>query len=141
MKKGLLAVVAAFALALCLGLVGCGGADPEKDFIGTWELESGAGEKLSIPAKDVSMLRDVGIVCTLTLDAEGKAVLDMFGETLEGEWKAKGLHEGKVSFDGDAVPAIIDEAGKLTLEQDGLVLTFVPHAADDSQRGTESAEA
>ena len=133
MKKALLTVLAACALALCLGLAGCGGEDPKADFVGTWELESGGGEDQQLAAQDIAMMKDMKLVCTLTLDAEGKAILDMFGETMEGEWKAKDVHEGEVSMEGDAVDATIDDTGKLTLEQDGFSLVFIPAENNDTK--------
>lgn len=132
-RKCLAAVLAACALVLCLGLAACGGPDPAEDFVGTWELESGGGEDQQLAAEEVAMMKGAGLACTLTLEAEGTAVLDMFGETMEGSWEAKDVHEGTVTMEGDAVDALIDDAGKLTLERDDFVLVFLPSEYNDTE--------
>ena len=80
--------VAAFAIALCFALVGCGGgdkADPKKAVIGTWELSelTGASED------DMAMMKAFGLTIEATFAEDGTFELGMFVESMDGTWDAK----------------------------------------------------
>lgn len=133
MKKTSLIAALALMLALCLGLVGCGSSlEPEDatNFHGTWELVSGDGETEEdvLAEADVAMLKEYGMTCTLTLNEDGTGNMDLFGEKTEATWVPADEVTGTVTLEGQDADASIDDAGKLTIDQDGSTLLFVKAA-------------
>lgn len=147
MKKILSMLTMAFAL--CLALVGCGGgADYSKNFIGTWEISSMESDGESMDEETMDMMRAWGMNCVLTFEEDGKLTLDLFGDALEGTWKAKDASTASVTIDGDTVDATLKD-DKLTMEQDGDTLVFVlnndavptdPSALEDGDDGLDDGD-
>lgn len=135
MKKRLFALLAC-ALALCVALVGCGGAKPEgaaaespapaadaTQFVGTWEIAStGSGEEV-MTTEDLKILKDLGIYIYLDVFEDGTLALDAFGEVLDGTWEATG--EGVATGTLDEAEIEIALAGDtLTIVQDDASMSF-----------------
>lgn len=128
MKKAGFIVLAACAAALCFGLVACGGGraeGSEKHFVGKWELESTKSddESITMTAEDVASMKEEGYICTLNLEENQTAVLNIFGEITEGAWEASSADAGKVTIDDRDIEMRI-ENDRLVLIQDGYTMTF-----------------
>ena len=122
MKRIWPALVAAFAI--CLALAGCGKPkDPAEDFIGKWEVISISSDGEETSEKDLNLLKDLDLHVYLTLNENGMATLDVFGDGMDGTWSASEKGVGSILLDGQEVPMII-KGGKLTLEQDRSSMTF-----------------
>lgn len=143
MKKKLAALLAtACAFALCFALVGCGGSDPSKNFIGTWVLSGGEMDGDSIDDETLSLMKSFGMDVYITLDEDGTASFVLFGEKMSGDWKAKNATTATLTFDGESGDIkLADE--KLTLEADGDKLIFekgeAPAKSSDSSASAGSA--
>ena len=118
------------AVALTISLVACGGAPAGPDiealttqFVGTWEMRSAEFVDQSVSEEDYEAISALGMHVTMDLDDSGDALLDAFGEQLEGTWEIKDESTVSVTLDGESVdmPFADDE---LTLEYDGETITF-----------------
>lgn len=115
--------VAAFALALCFALVGCGGGDKDdsskKAVIGTWELSEITG----ISEDDLALMEALNLTVEATFAEDGTFKLGMFGETMDGTWDAKSADKVSLTIEGDSVDATIKD-GVLSIEVDGEGMKF-----------------
>ena len=104
MKKRFLSILAILAV-FCIALVGCGGSkDYSPDYVGDWELVEMTADSSddAISADDLATLKDNGLVCPLTLNADGTFVIDFFGsQQMEGTWSFDGPTKGAVDLSAD----------------------------------------
>ena len=105
MKKRFLSILAILAV-FCIVLVGCGGSskDYSADYVGDWELVEMSADSAddAISADDLATLKDSGLVCVLTLNADGTFVIDFFGsQQMEGTWSFDGPTKGAVDLESD----------------------------------------
>ncbi len=111
----------ACACALCLAFVGCSSPDYTKNFSGDWKLvgidSDGATDN------DIALLEAFGVSVGLTLNEDGTASLSMFGESMDGTWKAKSATEAELTLDSDTITATLADE-KLKMEADGNSMTF-----------------
>ena len=92
-----------FAFALCFALAGCGGVN-KAIYVGDWELVEMSADSAddAISADDLATLKDSGLVCVLTLNADGTFVIDFFGsQQMEGTWSFDGPTKGAVDLESD----------------------------------------
>ena len=108
MSKKLLAVLVGCALALCVGLVGCGGSgngggaqseapSPEEMLPGVWDIQN-VDELLgeSLGATDMTdemkeaAMKLVPDICFMNINADGTFALIAFTQSIEGTWKVDG---------------------------------------------------
>lgn len=137
MKKRFAFVVAALcAMALCLGLAGCGGGSYEKNFAGTWKLSGMETSGEASSSEDIAMLESLGISMFIELDEDMTAELDMMGEVMTGTWSAQSASECRVTIDGSVMDGTLD-GDSLTFAADGEKMTFV--RADESERASAAA--
>lgn len=149
MRK-MVSVLAAFAcmLACCFALTACGGGDTAEadEFIGEWNLESVTAESddMKVTTSDVALMQSFGYTATLTLNADGTAVFDMFGEVTECEWSVKDPISALLSIDGQKVDLTIDEKGILKMSQGGeeaiFFTKFDPEAAKEEAAQAAAAD-
>lgn len=105
MKKRFLSILAVLAV-LCIALVGCGGSskDYSADYVGDWELVEMSADSPddAISADDLATLKDSGLVCVLTLNADGTFVIDFFGsQQMEGTWSFESETAGIILITSD----------------------------------------
>lgn len=116
-KIGIIAAVC-FALALCLGIAGCGASVDKSLYTGDWKLESSTDENLD--AASLELMESLGLQVMLTLSEDGTGKLDLFGESQDVKWEASSNTEGKltlVSQNAETTLSLAD--GKLTLKDTG----------------------
>lgn len=126
MKKIGLATLIAGLLALSLLLVGCGGGASEADkekFVGFWSLSGMVADGEETSADDIKMLEDLGMYCVLTLNSDGSAELDLFGDITSGTWEAKSADTASITIDGSSVDGKLS-GDQLTLESADSSMTF-----------------
>jgi hypothetical protein len=124
------------ALALCFGLVGCGGSaattDAAEGFAGTWEISGMTSGSEQTTADELELLKSLGASVYLTLDEGGKATLELFGNKVEGSWESKDANGAVIKFNEDSASGIAAEgeqdarlaSGMLTLEHAGSTMVF-----------------
>ena len=120
MKKTLKALLAmALIAAMLFALVACSGS--KGDIVGTWTLSSMVSDGETIDVEQLKELYDEDFDCTLTVNSDGTAVLNMFDDVTDLEWK-----DGKMWAAGEEGEAATYKlsGGKLTLEIDGEKLIF-----------------
>ncbi len=122
-KKSNVFLAVLSAMLLAVGLSACAGADYEKDFVGTWVLESVEGEDPA-SAESVGLLKEMEVEVTLGLEGEGLAVLSIMDSTEEGTWKAESATEATLQFDEATQTAVLD-AGELRLSAEDTTMVFV----------------
>ena len=98
-------------------------AKAKKAFAGKYELVKMNQNGEITGAKDLKVLRAMGLNVTLNLKKNGKAVLTLFDEKMQGTWKASTTKRGKMKLQGQAV-AMKKSGKKVTLAQKGSSLTF-----------------
>ena len=123
-KIGIIAALVC-AFILCFALVGCGGADKTK-FIGSWTLESGSDENLNADA--IAKMKSLGYEVTLTLNEDETGVIDLFGETMDVEWKATSGTEGEVTMQETEKAKLSIDGEKLVMSDDSSSMTFAKKA-------------
>ena len=123
-KIGIIAALVC-AFILCFALVGCGGADKSK-FIGSWTLESGSDENLNADA--IAKMKSLGYEVTLTLNEDETGVIDLFGETMDVEWKATSGTEGEVTMQETEKAKLSIDGEKLVMSDDSSSMTFAKKA-------------
>ena len=138
-------VVAAmvFAIALTLGLAGCGGdkAASEQDFVGVWEIEAMEGEE-GVSSDDLDLLKELGYNVYLTLAEDGEVLFDFVEESETGTWKYLGDGKAEITMGEDSVEATI-EGKKLKIVQPDVTMTFfkVSDSTDATdEKATDEAE-
>ena len=127
MKKRIAVLLAAVcAFAMCFALVGCGGGkseDVSKNFVGDWVLVGGQADGEEIDQESIDILNSLGMQIYLSLKDDGTSALVLFGEELNGTWKAKDASTVTITFDNDGGDFKLAD-GKLTLEVEGDKLIF-----------------
>lgn len=129
MKKKL-AILLACALgtcALCFALVGCSGGgtttDPAKNFTGYWEISSMTSADGTDSADTISLMKALGLTCSITLNEDKTGELNFFDEILDGTWSAKDASTATFSSGGDSIDMTLAD-GKLSLTVEGDSLVF-----------------
>lgn len=124
MKQKLIAIVmaAACACALCFVLVGCG--DNKANFVGDWELET--IESDSMGTIDATVLKQMNMSVTLTLNEDGSADFVMFGQSIDATWVENGAATMTLTLsgEGDAV-FVLSSDGKLSSDDGDTTMIFV----------------
>ena len=135
------------AVALCLALVGCGGAESGNDtakaaFTGTWDLTGITQDGEVTSSEDIAMLSSLGLEVYLTLNEDGTSQLVLFGEPMEGTWTAESETAGTVVLQGENTAMTI-EGDTLTMTENDSSLTFKKGEAhsDASTAATDGASA
>ena len=95
----------------------CGRSEPESP-AGKYELSAMVTEGKETAPEDIELLKKKGLDCTLTLEADGTGILDLFGEETAVTWD-----EETVSA-GDKTMPYIREDKKITLTDGESSLTF-----------------
>lgn len=127
----LLALVA--ALALCMGLVGCGGgssssssssaADPKAEFVGTWDLVSLTSGGETTDAQTLAQMKEMGLDIFINLNEDGTAALVIFGAPVECTWDLDGTTGIKLTSEGQDLPLTYANS-QLTMAQEADVMVF-----------------
>ena len=119
-KLGIIVVVCC-ALALAIGLQGCGGAD-KSNYVGDWKLASSTDANLD--ADSIALMQSINPGANLSLKEDGTGFLNLFNEVRDVKWEAKSNAEGTLSADGVQTKIALSD-DKLSLEDvDGASLTF-----------------
>ena len=112
-------------LALCLMLVlamsifaACGSST---DLSGSPYCGSWAGTKAEYGGLELTM-EEMGMTCSLSLEANGKAAVDFDGDSETGKWEE--TENGILLKDSSDEMELIAEDGSLTLEMEGMKLYF-----------------
>ena len=113
-------------LALCVMLVlamgilaACGGSSADlsgSPYCGSW-----AGTKAEYSGFEFTM-EEMGMECSLSLEANGKATFDFDGDSESGKWEE--TENGILLKDSSDEMELIAEDGSLTLEMEGMKLYF-----------------
>ena len=127
--KGIIKIVAVLAatVALCFAVAGCSssgdGADYTKNFAGEWKLSGIEASDESASAEDMAMLEAFGLSVTVTLNEDGSATFNMFGEEMSGSWKAKSATEATFTLEGDTTTMTLSD-DTLRVDVSGEAMTF-----------------
>lgn len=119
MKKKLITLTSCTALSLAL-LCSCGAsADKYADskYTGTWEATTAAYAGMTLDAEQIFD------EFTLTLDPSGKATANVNGEEEFGDWEETDSGV-KLTDDSEQVMDFTADGSALTIEQDGVLVTF-----------------
>ena len=125
MGKKLVAVFMTIACActLCFALFGCGGGgDPKANFVGAWELET--IEDADLGTVDATILKQMNMPISLTLNEDGSADFIMFGQSIDSTWKTDSATQMTLTLagEGDAVFTLAE--GKLTSDDGETTMIF-----------------
>lgn len=118
------------ACALCLVLVGCGGAGAklsEADFVGTWKLESGESGDETLAAEDIELMESLDMYWLVQFEEGGAGSMDALGEVFDFEWKIDGA-KATTEIDGDTMDFTLEDK-KLIATSTDSTMTFIK--ADD----------
>ena len=160
MKRTRIAALLACLMVLCLALAGCGGGGKKAEeakaaFVGSWtiySIESNDGTR-SVSNEDIALLQAMGQNVTLTFNEDDTVKLDIFGNAMDGTWKAKNTTEGTVEMGESKVDITIAEDGKLSFSdgKDKLIFTkgaaatapaaTAPKTSDDEKSDSQDASA
>lgn len=99
MKK--LSALVLAAVLLCVALVGCGGNDPAKEYIGTWEAVEVTAYDETLDEGRLSEWKQSSEYFYFELNENGTAELTDEGLAYPGTWTVD--KEGKASFESDAL--------------------------------------
>lgn len=131
------------ALAVCFALVGCGGgssADNAKNFVGYWELTAMTASDGTDGAETLSLMASLGLTTSLTLNEDGTATLDMFGDKSTGTWTATSATVASVDTGNGTIDFTLS-GDKLTAKDGEDSLTFTKGSASSSTTtGTTTTE-
>lgn len=122
-KRKIVLVLMACMLAACFTLVGCGGGGGAADFVGDWKLTEMVEDGEAMSGDDLELMEEMGLTFGLTINDDGSAVIDMFGETLDGTWEAAGDSAVDLTFEGETLQAKMVD-GKVVLEEGGSKMVF-----------------
>ena len=124
------------ALALALGLIGCGGsgssgstqpetpAIDESVFYGNWNVASilTDSDDSTVSEELMEELAAEGIFIVFTVNSDHTCSMDIFGDVTNGTWEATGVDSAVFTMDGQAIDATIS-GDTLTLTQDDATMT------------------
>ena len=121
-------VIAALMMVSAMFVFGCSNGnqqqqDPKQAFTGDWYIYSMSENGEETTNEDIATMKAFGLDVTLNLSDDGKMVLDLFGETIEGTWSTDSSTHGSMSVEGQSIDMSIND-DKLVMEQEGSVLTF-----------------
>ena len=143
MKRKMLLLVGCVC-ALCLALTGCGGgADAASNFVGSWKLSAVESSTEPASEEDVAFLEEMGMSCSITLNEDKTASLDLFGDVLNGTWEAKDATNATITAEGESLEMMLAD-GKLSLDLEGDKMVFVkgkpsPQASDDASSDSKDS--
>ena len=86
---------------LCVALVDCGGNDPAKDYIGTWEAVEVTAYDETLDEESLSEWKQFGDYFYFELNEDGTVELTNEGKAYPGTWTVD--KEGKASFESDTL--------------------------------------
>ena len=160
MKKRIFAIAVACVLALSFALVGCGGGNsgsaggdsgattqqaqtnPADNFVGTWEVSGMVSDGQPYSADDLQAMKDMGMNIILTLNEDGSATIDMFGEILNGSWDCASETDGTLTFEGDSVSITVSDGTLTFIVDDNNSMSFTrTNAATTGNAAATSAGA
>lgn len=124
-RIGIIAVLAC-VLVLCFTLVGCGSGnstDNSANFKGEYKLVGMEEDGITYSEDDLAFMEELGLDFGLTLADEGKATLNLAGESMDGTWEAKSNKECTITIGSDSIKATLD-GDNLKCEDGGSSLTF-----------------
>ena len=153
MSKKLLALLMGCVIALCLGLVGCGGsgagggAAEKEDVTGVWDIQN-MDELLGAAMGDTGIeftdemkasLGDiVKKICFLELKEDGTFALVAMSDAVEGTYKVEG---DTITLDAENSPAVGKLAnGTITLEDSASGMKMVFEKSADKTRTVPTEE-
>ncbi len=116
-KRLLTMVLTVFMFAALTACSGGGTKEPDPA-IGYWELSALIDTDGKENTEDVDLLKELGLVVSLTINEDGTSVLDMFGETTELTYA-----DGKLTA-GDEVIVVTVDGDTLKMEEEGQALVF-----------------
>ena len=136
MTKKLLAVVMGAAVALCIGLVGCGGsggggAAQEQSLAGVWDIQNvdelleasmgASGTELPDAAKKMAaeIFPDI---CFMNVNEDGTFQLVAMTQSVEGTWEQNGS-DVTLTAEGTPITGKLD-GNTITIEQGGTKMVF-----------------
>ena len=125
MRKLGMILAAVCAAALCFALIGCNGSgqDYAKNFVGEYELVGMVQDGVEANADDIAKMKALGLEVKLEIKDDETFALNLFGEVLDGTWKAKSASECEITLDNKPVPGTLD-GDKFTLAQHDNELKF-----------------
>ena len=128
MKKKIVAVMIACAMAMSFALVGCGGGASAPSPVGQWEISGMTSDGETYSAEDLQAMKDYGMNVTLSINEDGTASMNVFGEEMTGgTWD-----ETSLTFNGQSINMTLD-GDTLTLTQGDETMTFSRMAADSAE--------
>ncbi len=89
-------------------------SDPQ----GSYEIKGMISKGKKTPEEDIGLMKKKGLDCKLVLEADGKGVVDLFGNRMEITW-----NDDSISASGKTYGYSL-EGDVLTLEMDDSSLTF-----------------
>ena len=115
-NKVIAALVAVMMVMMMLAGCGGGGSTGGNDaVVGEWKITSMEAEGMTISGDMLSMVGADNMGFTFT--ADGKATANLFDETMDGTWAAKG-DSVDITIKGDTITGKLD-GGKLSIEIEG----------------------
>ena len=125
MKRTIIILLSA---VLVLVLAACGGKEGNNlDITGYYELVSvTAGSGAETTDEDIQMLKDLGMTASLECFEGGKAVLDLFGDTLDLTYDTSKM---TFTINGEEAGFKFTD-GNIILEDGDNTLTFAPAQKD-----------
>lgn len=124
-RKGLIALAAACAIALCIGLVGCSGADKsdnKANFVGTWNAVSVSSPEIGTLTADD--LKSFGLTVSLELKDDGTGQFDIMGDKMDVTWSADSATQITVKDSEGASSKLTLDGDTLSGDEDGAVMEF-----------------
>lgn len=128
MKKSKIFAAVACALVLCVALVGCTGgnnasSDDAANFQGDWVLSGGVSDGEELDPEAIDAMQQMGLYVYMQLNADGTAVMSLFGTDMNGNWEAKDATTVALTLEGDTIDATLQN-DELVLEVQGDALKF-----------------
>ncbi len=127
-----IAKISASVAAVSIGavaLVGCssgGSAASGPACEGNWIIASMEAEGETVTAEQMEEMKELGMdlteMFTLSLEKDGKAVMNAAGTTGEGTWEGKGS-DCAITIEGETITAPLED-DQLVLSIDGSTINF-----------------
>ncbi|MBQ6592391.1 MAG: hypothetical protein IJH98_05815 [Solobacterium sp.] len=127
--------------AVLAALTACTAEEEKPDFTGYYELSEIVSETNGASAEQIQELREYGYVCSFQVNADGTAVMDMYGEIHEMGWNNDGFWydsdpKGIIAYEyADGTLSLMDSENRLVFtraENAGLNIN-VPDVPGPSQ--------
>ena len=118
MKKLTAIFCAALLAGVCVLMTACGGSSKNADskYLGKWTATKAEYSGIEMGVEEI-----LGGEFSFTLTEDGKVTVKIVDEEESGKWEET---DSGVQFDGDEDMTFTDQDGALTLDYQGVLLTF-----------------